>query len=308
MRALAGKWLTLWVALVGLLMAAGCGGGGGGGGTAVPDSYTGETAQAVITADNAVLLAGVAWDGSRAGRDISEILPEPPDGGGAAAGIAPAGVLPLARGLVLRTVATLEDTVPGDCGGTADITVTANDETGVFSGAMTFNDYCTMDTVLTGGLTFSGKGDLVTEEVSSFKLTFNNLTLAEGEDSWSFVEGSVAYALASDGSETDTLQLVIRDNDGQKAYWFKDYVIDISAGETEDLVTVTGRFYNPDYGYVVVSTPTALVVTDDVIGGVLLFSGVDSKARLTFNLDLSNLLEVDADNDGVYEASFPNSI
>lgn len=71
-------------------------------------------------------------------------------------------------------------------------------------------------------------------------------------------------------------------------------------------VEVSGEYYDPDYGYVVISTDTTLVINEGAdwpSSGVLIITGEnDAKARLTASVD-TYTIDVDADGNGSYETS-----
>jgi len=263
------NWLIVAVVL------AGCGGGGGGGGSNVPDSYDGAVTQATLTLENVSSTVDNAWESTRLGTDSEEALPTLDASGN----------------------------VIGDCGGTATVSMNDN-QAGSFNGSISFNDYCSLGTVMNGVVSFSGNYNTQTADITNFTLSFNNLNVVDSTEpiNITFVEGDISYDLNPDMSgEVDTFDMVIRDNDQNKTYWLKDFVIDIDYG-VDDTVTIEGTFYDHDAGYIDISTLTPLVVTtaSGPTGGVLLVSGLDSKAKLTFQADGSTVLELDANNDGNY--------
>lgn len=306
---------TLLITLFGMLallgVLAACGGGGGGGGTSIPDSYDGVTKQAVITVDNAIPIVQNAWELLIAGRDIGEGIN---DGDAAAPASVPMSLamekvprLSAEKGQV-TTQATVTDsgTIFGGCGGVANYTISVDDATGSFTGQISFVNYCEDGVILNGITGFSGKIDLNALVMTSFKLTFDDLDVTDGTEWYTFTEGSVAYNLNSDMSgETDTLGFVVRDNKTDKSYWLNKCVIKFTYSYPEDQATISGRYYDYDYGYVDISTLATLLIPDTVwpTAGVVLFTGNASKARLTFNADESALLELDANNDGTFETS-----
>lgn len=293
----------LWVSLLGMAALAGvltaCGGGGGGGGGAVvPASYDGETAQAVITADNATPIVTDVWVYLVAGRNSGDFVPVP---GGGTAPTADGRVLPLA-------VVTDTGTLFGNCGGQADYSFTGDDVTGNFSGTITYTAYCNDGVTMSGINGVSGRIDLNTGFPLGMQLTFDDLNVTDGIENYTFTEGSMNFAFAEAG-ETATLDMVVRDNVRAKSYWMNNCALAFDyIDEFSDFATITGRFYDFDYGYVDIATSTPLLVPETVrpTAGVLLFTGVTSKARLAFNPDASALLEVDANNDGIFETSLGN--
>lgn len=310
-----------------VLAACGGGGGGGGGGPVAPAGYTGLTSQAVLTNANVLTLVSGAW------------------GGGAASSVA--GVVPLAnqaniqtpvgmleftsrlKNLVLQTrstgravvqpaVAVPIDPLLGSCGGSASFTLDVNEVSETFSGQINFDNYCTLGTpnsVVSGLLAFSGQVNPANGSLGLLQMVFNPLTLSDAISNPTFsrtiTEGSASFTFAGNGlSEVDTLNYVMRDNLQPKTYWIDNYVMPITYGVVSDEIGLTGRYYDSDFGYVDISTLSPLLISVEPMpnGGVLLFSGNTSQARLSFNPDQSNLLELDGNNDGSYETSIQNPL
>ena len=315
---------TLWFALLGLLawlgvlVACDGGGGGGGEGTATPATYDGNTEQAVINANNAVVIVSHAWELLIAGRDIGEGINDVNEPTAASVPMALAREkvpqVTASKGQVATQATVTESgTLPGDCGGNAFYNISVDDMTGEFTGQISFVSYCSEGVTMTGITGFSGRIDPNTLVMTRFRLTFDDLDVTDGSEWYTFTEGSVTYVIPLDlSSETDTLNFVVRDNNLHKSYWLNNCVVKITfLSELADEATISGRFYDHDYGYVDISTLTPLLVPDTVFptAGVLVFTGKGSKARLTFNADESTLLEVDADNDGAFDdASFVNPL
>jgi hypothetical protein len=99
----------------------------------------------------------------------------------------------------------------------------------------------------------------------------------------------------------------------EKTYWVNDYKLNILDNDTDFEVKLAGRYYDPDYGYVDVSTPK----TDPLIydlhaewprSGEVICRGEKpaenkkrSSAILTAIDDTSYTVDADRDGDGVYE-------
>lgn len=157
----------------------------------------------------------------------------------------------------------------------------------------------------------SGTVDVNLLTFTLLRVTFSNLNVVETSFNWTLTQGSATFAMAANqGGETDTIDVVMRDNVQQKTYWVNHYVMVLTYGTTVDTGTLSGRYYDPDYGFVDITTMTPLTIPNTSLptGGVVLFSGSASKAKLTFNSDQTTLLELDANNDGTYEWSMANPI
>lgn len=331
------KHASRWRILLGLassaLVLAACGGGGGGGGggdggvvgPTVPASYTGLTSQAVLNNTTAPVLVSGAWEGGVATDGATGVVPlasqanaQPP---GALLGFSSRlKELVLQHRPVDRAVAQPVD-IPlvGTCavGGSANITMDLNETSGAFTGQINFDNYCTLgtpDNVIAGVLSFSGQSNPAANGfVSLLQLQFNSLTLSDAVASPTFsrtiTEGTATFTFAADGlSEVDTLNYVLRDNDNlqPKTYWVNNYVLPITYGLVSgiDEVGLSGRYYDSALGYVDISTSPSspLLMSLDPLpnGGVLLFSGLASQARLSFDVGQTSLLEVDASNSGQF--------
>jgi hypothetical protein len=245
-----------------------------------------------------------------AGRDTGDVMPLAAE----TTAVEPMAVTPEAK-ISLQATQTETGTLYDECGeGYATYTIAGDDVTGVFSGSITFYNYDDCSVVLDGRTDLSGKVNLDTGLPFNLKLTFYDLDATDGVGwDYTFAEGSVNFTFAQDLSgETATISLVLVDNTLGKSYWLKNCVIALTyLSETEDQATISGRFYDYDYGYVDISTLEPLRIPDTVrpTEGVLLFTGNASKARLTFYADQSTLLEVDDDNDGAFDdGSFINPL
>jgi hypothetical protein len=302
------------------LVACGGGGGGGGAGSAVPASYTGLTSQAVLSTDNAATLASGVWEGGMIADGLTGVVPLSVQPNVPASGSTfdftgrlrdlVLQALPAGRAQALPA-AVVSDTLPGDCGGSAGYTMDVNEQSGAFSGQFSFNDYCSLGTVIAGVLSFSGQGNPADGSVSRMQLVFNNLRVADASFSGAVTEGTASFVLAADGlGETATLDYVLRDNNLLKTAWVNNYVAQTTYGNLADQVMVSGRYYDGDFGFVDLATLTPLTVaaTPRPTGGSLLFTGQASQARLTFHADQSTLLEVDGNNDGLFEVQLRDSL
>lgn len=318
-----GRWrIFLGLASSVLVLAAcgGGGGGGGGGGPVVPTSYTGQTSQAMLSVGNAQPVVQGAWYGGSFATDVGGVIPF----AAGEAGPATAGVHDLAsrlRDLVLQAdagergvvqpAAVQTTPVTGDCGGSGTLVVDDNPITGAFSGQANFSSYCTLGTTISGSMNFFGQVDPASLLLRSMTMTFNNLSVIDATFSGTIVEGSVAFVVAADGnSETDSLDYVLRDNLLNKSYWINDYRIQILYGALSDQITLTGRYYDPDFGFVDIATLQPLQVSTALVpdSGTMLFTGQGSKAQLRFNPGQSPLLDLDANNDGVYELTISDPL
>ncbi|MEJ2700264.1 MAG: hypothetical protein P8Z70_11480, partial [Desulfuromonadales bacterium] len=260
------KWKIASGLLFSLLALAACGGGGGGSndGGGVPSAYTGVTTQATLTSDNAQDIVVGAWTGGMTGSDLGSVVTlqanEPPSapslpGQLRLAETLKAPVLQVTSGTALGVKPAYSDsnTIYGDTG-YATYSVNVNESTGAFSGSFTFNNYSSQGTVISGSMSFSGKLDLSTGNMSQFTLACSSLTVGEGTLSATVV-GKIRYTISADATrETETIDLVMIDNNTQKSFWMHNFALVITHGSDSDQVTISGSYYDPDHGFVEIRT------------------------------------------------------
>ena len=136
--------------------------------------------------------------------------------------------------------------------------------------------------------------------------TFNTHGYGESETMTGTLE-----SITTAGGYQSTLNLFLRDDNINKTYWFENYIISVTQNSPAlgyDTVIVTGNVYHPDYGFVVVSTPTPVQFYSDMLdspplSGVAIFTGANggvgpTTATFTF-IDFDNYtVEIDTDGDG----------
>ncbi|UCG39200.1 MAG: hypothetical protein JSV00_02905 [bacterium] len=279
------KWnpmvIVLSVALgMGLVM--GCGGGGGGGGGSESVNYDGSQDPAVIDTTSAVALA----------KNSVEFMNSDPSGGsgplavegGAFTGMVkdPSRAVEYALGYFRNSkndgsVQSLSASVEplavmcqsgfwgtGSAGGEIWLEICGDPAemqgTVYFlSIGFDFRDYDDGTEYLDGELVVQGiydedadggEGDFVDD----IRVIFRDLTtLSASEDS--YIDGWVDYD-ESAGVYTITYNLFLVDNDAQDAVWLSNYTYVMN--DNDDTVTVNGRLYDYDDGYVDVTTETPL--------------------------------------------------
>jgi hypothetical protein len=289
------KYIRLLLPALGILGLVACGGGGGGGGNVPPPQtliYTGVTSPAVIDSNNAVELASGAFIGGETGSNFGIISSVTADQSKIVREIRlyevaqifsePLYIIDINshRGDSLA-VQTEQDTIQGDCGGSASYTVQVDDVTGGFTGSMTFNGYCSEKATITGITGFSGQVDINSGDFLNFNLDINMVSLSKGNQSYT-MDGDLSVDV-SGATSTASLEMKMRDNSGE-VFWVNNYVLNIS--EAVDFVDIeaSGKFYNPTYGYVVLSTITPLrtynIYEWPSSGELQIVGGEDTKARL----------------------------
>jgi hypothetical protein len=316
------------ISVFGILSTLGTGGGGGDDGGVPPVTYTGLTTPAAITSDNALLFGELAFMGLVASTSVDivpavQTTPQEEDRSASIvtitrilhAVINDIGINSALSSLPVGWLETINE--PGLCGGnvsgSAEFNETAPYE---FSGNLVFNDYCFLDIYMDGTVAVSGTCDPVTFDPTSqfcepvtFTMTFTTFnTRGYGESET--MTGTLSEITTASGYQT-TLNLLIRDDNINKTYWFENYVIGVTQYSPPgfDTVRVTGNVYHPDYGYVVVSTPTPVQFWTDSLdtppqSGVALLTGANgtaagpTTATFTFFDTLTFTVDVDTDGDG----------
>lgn len=317
-------------ALIFTLGLAGCGGGGGDGGPS-GIAYTGLTTQAVVTQANAKSLAGGAYQGRATGSAL---------GGIAASAQTNVTDHQINRPLTLVLSETLRNalgkidvtalpkpslgaaaktetiTEQGSCGGNFSGSATYDDVTGnISSGAITFNNYCSEGVTLSGRISFSGKVNLGTQPptLETINMSFTSLSGKSGSDAFT-TSGNIAIDATVPLKVLTTINMVTRDDTAGKIYKIENFQLraSVNPGAWVD-VSMTGRFYGPDDGYVDLTTPT--LFRFDIAGGVVaatpsqgelvVTGGNNTKASLVAISTTDYNINVDANGDGNYEGQIP---
>lgn len=313
-----GLGMVLTLFFIAVFMAA-CGGGSGG------DSgiaYSGNMNAAVITNTSAEAIAVEAYESGEMGGDIagtgsgpSPSVPSPAVPGPAALAdiksrVAGAVNKALSGGGVPRAMIRYTDTMMGECGGSAAIDINIDDATGDFSGKLTFANLCAYDGAAqeytNGSVDFSGNVGMMSGMLNYFAMSFNALSVLSSDGAVNFVlDGSIGLTMTSYTSITMTMDMVMLDNLTGKTYWVNNYVVNVTDHGTYEEMTVTGRFYHHDYGYVDITTPTpvqAYPMNEHPYAGVLQFDGSGGRsARLTFISSTTYQVTADLNNDEAYD-------
>lgn len=291
-------------------------GGGGGGENSPGISYTGLTTQATIDQDNADDLSIGAYSGGKVGAvsgglggiqfvggssndrlrlfHISQVLE------GSLCQVDPGSKI---NGSILGAIVTERGTIPGDCGGNVNYTINVDDRTGNFDGSLNFYGYCYLGVAITGNVRFSGRVNLATRLLLTYSYSFSNLNGNIDGDSIT-MSGDILFD-ATASPIALTIDALIKDNNSGDVCHVNDYEMTLTEGAGYIDIGVSGRFYEPNYGYVEVSTIALFRIYDgnDNPGqGVLVAAGENNtKARLTILSDTTLLIEADTNGDETYE-------
>lgn len=299
------------------MVACGSGGGGSDGDGGKPGlSYSGKTSKAKVTEQNAVSVTTGAYKVGESGSAMAfmstvETAPAGNSGEGGSMSLSVVESLQsIVQGVEVKSVTLIfsakvreSDTINGDCGGNAALDVTVDDQTGKFNGTMKFTKFCSDGVIFSGNTTFSGKINLTTEEMERFKFNFEELRCSYNGESFT-LRGDLSFNFTSQ-SLTALMNILLKDNRSGKVYKLDDYKVSISEEWNYVDAVVTGKYYDPDYGYVVISTIDPLRIYDGdgwPSEGTLLCQGRDgTKARLQVISDTAFMVEADTNGDGTYD-------
>ena len=194
-------------------------------------------------------------------------------------------------------------TVYGTGGGNAQYTIQVDDVTGDFSGTITFNGYTSLATTMTGNFSFSGKVNVSTGTMQRFSLSTDSVSVIEGSKSYT-AKMTFNYTFSGTQVAVD-MDFVLRDSTTAKTYWVNNFNLTLWNRTSYIEFSTSGRYYNPDYGYIDVSTPTTFKINttaQNPYDGILLVTGNSAtKAKLTALSATTYKVEADTNGDGTYE-------
>jgi hypothetical protein len=316
-----GIHLLAWIVVCSLL-AVGCGGSDGNSGTSSV-TYSGPETPALITQDNANTLSASALETRTGATGFTEFASL--DGTAEAVGESYqpflTGVSTAIKGAMeqidyntasnqYQTAAsqTDADLISGTCGGNASYAIEVDTDTGAFSGQVAFNDFCEEGVTIDGSATFSGVVNVNTYELESYRFSFSYLTAISQTESYT-MDGLVDISI-SGSTVIVTMDMTLQDNNLDRICKVEGYQLLLTDGDGQIEIEVSGRFYDPDYGYVDLETEQSLIINegDDypssgavVLTGELGTAGGATKARLTALSASQCQVEADTDGDGVYD-------
>lgn len=177
-----------------------------------------------------------------------------------------------------RSTPVIEETENGSCGGSMTLAIDTVDIDGNFTGTLQYADYCDVGETIDGVVNLSGRVDLTSEDIVNL--------------------------------DTSCPQLLFQDNNLATVYKVEDYVVSVDYdANTASVVTTykSGRYYDPDFGYVEVSSPVVFTQSTSEIGpssGELMITGdLQTKALLVAQTPETFEVTADTDGDGTLEWS-----
>ena len=151
-------------------------------------------------------------------------------------------------------VETKSGTLEGGCGGILSYSIEFIDESNIFNGNFSFENYCDHGITVSGETDIDGtygvdSGDFTTAHFSFADLADDDITL-DGEISIDFLHPPITATFSAHSKNIDSGQI----------YRIKDYSMNITefAGFRE--IEIFGTFYHPDYGFVSLTTTEPFMV------------------------------------------------
>lgn len=274
------------------LLLVGCGGGAGDGGSggSVSPTYSGSTTQAIVTTSNARAISADAYSASQLASAVSGVAKSAGDSNGHAPLLqnlavilegSVATILGPSKTSAKVAAATAQNTVMG-FSGSFSYSINYDQVTGAFNGTVSFSQYreTAFSATISGSMDFSGVYNQPAASFTSLNISMKNLNGSQGGKSFSLA-GNLAYS-SGIGTKSVTMSVLLIDNLTSRTYWAKDFALTLVGS----LLTMSGIYFDPLYGFVVISTVAPLTVASmDAVptAGQLLFAGANNtKARLTF--------------------------
>ncbi len=328
--------LPVTIGILALFLLASCGGGGSDGASGI--SYTGSTSAAAIDNSNAEAIGVAAYQGAEMSSTLSGPLSVAPVRAAAGSprvvtlvltlksladmisGTVPGATEPRS-GLAPKDIIGMDDFIDDGLGGSLSISITADNVTGAFTGTFAFSNYHpNAETVLDGGASVSGHYDTAAPgfTILDIRYGFSLFTLEDAVASVT-VDGAVAVVNAAP-SASATVNLIFRDNTTGKTIWIRDYTMDVVAGpdvspadgEPDYIeVSVAGRIYIHEYGYVDIATTVPLRIypgDENPDQGIIEMTGSGGRSVRMVVIDAVSGFDLEADLnpvDGTYEWTSP---
>ncbi len=301
--------LVVLVALLGGVTALfGCGGSAGDVDlSGQPASYTGITDKAVVTTSNTKVLSINAYSGGALALS-TDVLAKAVERSDAETSI-PLYVSETITNCIARVVHTSKSTAKTvellapysqtiyGYSGSAAYSISVDTTTGSVSGTMVFSNYKagSASAVISGSVSFTGNASMSTEALSGMNMILRGVSASDDSANYS-MDGTVGIS-ASGLNEELAINMTLYSSATQKTIWLRNCNYQFNG--SSNTLTFSGTYYDPLYGYVVVSTVTPLtmpVIYGAPTSGQLLFAGEsNTKARVTF---ISGGYRIEADTTG----------
>ena len=180
--------------------------------------------------------------------------------------------------------------------GLLDYQIDVDDVTGTMNGTMTFRDCLSLGITFKGQADVSGTYDLIANQFTLINLSFVALSATDA-----FMDYNATGVIQFESGEFSAT-ITLNDYDvgfpsTSIAYKFDDFIITISDTDPAEM-TLSGRFYHPEWGFMLVETVINLLIAEaDVMphAGQFTADGSGSALRVTSLDGDSYLLELDLD-------------
>ena len=307
-----------------------CGGGSGGGSSGL--SYSGAITPASLTATNSATLLSDAYAEGNSAANVDRIgsvasltnsthaAPRRPRGLALSEALitfirlSAAGDTLNAPSVAAAVTTIPTNTLSGGCGGSATVNGSYDDVSSAISVTATFNSYCQNGTTLNGDISASGNAVISSSSIlsiSNLSITVSNLTVDMGGGDFFTAGGTLSIIPQSGYSSIAThsvitINMLFKDNLTTKVYKLENYAISQTMTLGYNDMLITGRYYDPDAGYIDLSTPTTIraAMTDLwPSSGALKGTGNGSSATLIALDNTTYQLDVDTDNNGTPEST-----
>jgi len=301
----------LFTVVIALTLVACGGGGGGGSGGDSSISYTGSKDPAVIDTTNAKTMAESSVGGSQTGvvfgveSDNQESQPNLTIIGVSKILSSSVRNIEMNDSVAVLTGAIINVSETDPClnGGSLSFNLSLNDVTGEFSGTFNFNNCTEGGTTISGSMNASGTINLSTGDITQLTFSMNSVTVVSGSESLT-MSGTISTSF-SGSSFTMTMDVLFKDNASGSVVWFENLSISATDNISHLEMSISGRFYHPDYGYIDIVTNQAFLINysdlNPFLGVMTIIGANGSSARLTVIDNTQYTLEVDEDGDGFYE-------
>ena len=258
-----------------------------------PIDYTGITEQAVIDSENVIPLTATVFRGLLSVLNFADLVKDE------------------------ITESTAE--ISGPCGGDLSFITNAN-AFGDFTGAFDAADYCNSDVVVNGA--GDTDGEIITSSgIARFvNISTDKLGMARGGQPTT-LKGGMRYEPLAGGTRyrgtVDNQGILIRDDNVGKVMWYRNYTMQWTrsggggAGGSSVLLEVDAdQVYNPDKGWVAVSTTRELITGpthrwftsgDVYLNGGLGTAGGQTRAHIAVLTGYQFRVEADTNGDGIFD-------
>lgn len=204
----------------------------------------------------------------------------------------------------------------GSCGGTIEVSLTSDDETGDLSGSLSFDNFCQdvsdSQSRINGYLEFSGKIDTETDELIQLggSTEPEGITLEQDGDCYILAIQNANLDIEGDTTTATLDSFFYMPCSEVKKYRVENLTAQVTDEGTTTEITASGQFIHPEEGAVNFRTLQPIIISDDeeILSGQVEITGAgNTRALLTASGDNVFEVQADTDGDGVYDY-FPDNL